>query len=255
MGHRDGQVNLTTRIQTCTPELLQKSRLENKPPPGRFVCIEVTDSGSGMDEETQRRMFDPFFSTKATGRGLGMSSVLGIVRAHKGAILVDSEVGRGSTFHIFFPVAEFTADLPAPPDTPPPRISVAATPRSNLVLIVDDEEMVRTVCEKMVHRFGFQTVTAVDGYDAIGIFRRHAGQIDGVLLDLTMPGMDGVATLKALREIQPDIKVLLASGYSEKDVLNRFDGQGVTGIIQKPYQMASLQCELEKFTALPAGNR
>jgi PAS domain S-box-containing protein len=253
IGERNGQVNLITRIQTCDNDLLARSRLEDKPPPGRFICIEVTDNGIGMDGEIQHRLFDPFFTTKATGRGLGMSSVLGIVRAHKGAILLESEIGRGSTFQVFFPVAEFTAPPPPEPDiekSPAP----APSPHSGLILIVDDEEMVRSVCEKMVRRFGFQTLTAIDGNDAVEVFRQQSGQIDGVLLDLTMPGMDGVATLKALREIQPDIRVLLASGYSEKDVMNRFvDGQGILGVIQKPYQMSSLQRELEKFSIGPSG--
>jgi PAS domain S-box-containing protein len=252
IGNRDGQVNLITRIQTCDNDLLIQSRVEDLPPPGRFVCLEVTDTGIGMDGETQRRLFDPFFTTKATGRGLGMSSVLGIVRAHKGAILVDSELGQGSTFQVFFPVADFTA-LPPPVQDIEKTPARTPAPHSGQILIVDDEEMVRSVCEKMVRRFGFHTLTAIDGNDAVEIFRQQAGQIHGVLLDLTMPGMDGLATLKVLREIQPDVKVLLASGYNEKEIMERFAGQGILGVIQKPYQMASLQRELEKFNAAPLG--
>ncbi len=247
IGDSEGQITLSTRVVICGESVLARSRLEDKPPPGRFVCLEVIDTGCGMDNETQRRLFDPFFTTKTTGRGLGLSAVLGIMRAHKGAILLESAIGQGTRFQVLFPVADFTALPPSHAAENPTPDAADPTPHTGVILIVDDEEMVRSVCEKMVRRFGFQTLTAADGADAVDLFRQHKDQIDGVLLDLTMPGMDGVATLKALREIRPDVKVLLASGYSEEEVLGRFSGQGITGVIQKPYQMSNLQHELEKL--------
>ena len=195
-----------------------------------------------MDEETQQRLFDPFFTTKFTGRGLGMSAVLGIMRGHKGAILVDSVVGKGTTIRVLFPVSE-TAQPEAT------RITGAgvgererqesSVPRGT-VLVVEDEEMVLDACKEMVESLGFPALAARDGREAVNIFREHAGEVVCILLDLSMPGMDGLAACSELRRIRPDVRVVLTSGYNEEEATQRFTGQGLAAFLQKPYEIKDL---------------
>ena len=207
-------------------------------PTGRYVCLEVSDTGCGMDAPTQQQMFDPFFTTKFTGRGLGMAAVLGIVRAHEGAVQVHSQVGKGTTFTILFPASTSKS-------SPLERRSVApGTSRGGhsggLVLVADDEEMVRSLVERMLRRGGFSVLTAADGRQAVQLFREHADEIACVLLDLTMPHLDGEQAFAQLRRIRPEVKVVLCSGYSEQEATARFSGKGLAGFLQKPFGMSLL---------------
>jgi CheY-like chemotaxis protein len=240
-----GIINLSTGLNEFSHATLNGSRLEEKLPPGRYVWMKVCDSGCGMDGDTLHKLFDPFFTTKFTGRGLGMSAVLGIMRAHNGAFMVDSKPGIGTTIQVLFPIAisiksDITFDSIATNETE------TADSRSGIILLVDDEKMIREVTVAMLHELGYESLTAADGREALRLFREHGEGIGLVLLDQIMPGMDGVEVFKELRLIRPDINVLLASGYSELEMAERFKGLGLRGFIQKPYNLEQLADEIRR---------
>ncbi len=242
IGQASGLVTLSTGVEECDAAYLAASRLDDKPHPGTYVWVEVSDTGCGMDPDVLHRLFDPFFSTKFTGRGLGLAATLGIVRGHRGAIIVQSRVNEGTTFRVLFPAAAAPAITEADAFVePPPRPVAPRAKQTGMILVVEDDPAIRKLCISAVERAGFTSLAAADGRDAIPLFRNHRAQIAGVLLDLTMPGMDGVTTLKELRVIDPGIKVILCSGYSEQEAVRRFAGQTLTGFVQKPFELNSLR--------------
>jgi len=206
-------------------------------PPGTYVALEVRDTGSGMDAAIRGRLFDPFFSTKFAGRGLGMSAVLGIVRVHDGAISVDSGKGRGTTLTVYFPAASGSA---VPRRSRPPK-SLGVVRASGLVLVVDDEPQVRAAAGRMLARGGFSVVSARNGREALEVFAAQKKDIGCVLLDMTMPEMDGVETLAALRQIDAELPVIVISGYHEAEVEGRFvGGEEPSDFLQKPFELSAL---------------
>ncbi len=249
IGDQPGVISLSTGLQTCDAAGLSRSRAAEIPPPGRFVFIEVADTGCGMDQPTQLRLFDPFFSTKSMGRGLGMSAILGIVRAHKGAIFVDSTVGQGTTIRVLFPAGEMPSieeQRSAATETLPGRTGEKRATEGT-ILVVDDEDMVRNVCSRMLRRHGWQIIAAANGREAIELFRQNLPEIDCVILDQSMPQMDGMAVFRELRAINPGVKVILSSGYSNDQVAGqRLTADGLAGFIQKPYTIEGLRQELAR---------
>ncbi|MEZ6184346.1 MAG: response regulator [Planctomycetota bacterium] len=207
--------------------------------PGRYVQLEVTDTGCGMSEQDQARIFDPFFSTKFTGRGLGLSAVQGIVRGHGGAIRVYSELGKGTTFKVILPTCN------------PPSEQAEARPAGpsrgmrGRILIVDDQEEVVRVAEQMLGALGLEVASALSGEEGVARYREQRAEV--VILDMTMPGMDGYETFRALRELDPDVRVVLSSGYTEQDATHRFVGRGLAGFIQKPYRLDTLEKILRRI--------
>jgi CheY-like chemotaxis protein len=188
-----------------------------------------------MDAETMEQIFDPFFSTKFTGRGLGLAALLGIVRGHNGSIRVESNPGEGTTFEILFPAEETVASSPttAPEETPP------ASPGT--VMVVDDQDSVREVTMQMLHKIGYDTLPAADASEAIALLTEHGHRIVAVLLDMTMPGMEGPEALERLRRIQPGLPVLLASGYNEPEIGDRFHQEKPDGFLKKPFTPRQLR--------------
>ena len=202
---------------------------------GKYVFFEVADDGCGMDPATLEKMFDPFFTTKFTGRGLGLAAVLGIIRSHDAGLRVESTPGRGTTVTALFPAAVSARPRDeAETDGGPLRATGS-------VLLVDDEEIVRIVGERVLSRSGFTVLTACDGREAIETFRRHRDAIVCVILDLTMPVMGGQDCLRELRRIDEQVAVVLASGYTEEDIARRFAGDRLAGFLQKPYTPEELR--------------
>jgi len=238
-GDKGGAITVRTGWVHATPEYLGQAKFHEPVSEGEYVFIEVSDNGCGMDAATQARIYDPFFTTKFTGRGLGLAAVLGIVRGHKGAIQVFSEPDRGTTFKVFFPAHGRLATPPAP------VFDVMAMQKgSGAILLVDDEMTVRRVAEKILRGAGYEVVTAGEGAEAVDTFRGGPSRFDVVLLDLTMPHMDGEAVFRALKEIRPDVCVLLMSGFNEEDMLDRFAGRGVAGFLPKPFNAEMLLAKL-----------
>jgi len=208
---------------------------------GRYIFLEVSDSGCGMNSATQQKLFEPFFTTKFTGRGLGMSAVLGIVRGHHGAMMLYSEVGKGTTFKVLFPLVKNSTITP-----PTSATEQTHWQGSGTILIVDDEETIRETASAMLEEMGFNIVTATDGLEGVELYRQHQQKIVAVLMDMTMPNLDGAGCFHALKQINPQVKVILSSGYNEQDSTQKFDSQGLAGFIQKPYWPESLENTLRK---------
>jgi len=228
-----GTVLVATNVQDVDEQYLLTTVGNTNIPPGRYVNLEVHDTGVGMDEATIERIFDPFFTTKFMGRGLGLAAVQGIVRSHKGAMRVYSRRGKGSTFKVLLPAIE----QPVARSTREPEQVLTGT---GAVLVVDDEQIVRRTAKAMLERYGYTVVLAENGQEAVTLFRMLADQIAVVLLDMTMPVMGGEETFRAVQSIRPDVKVILSSGYNEVEAVRRFTGKGLAGFIQKPYSASAL---------------
>ena len=217
--------------------------------PGPFIFLEVSDTGCGMDSDTLQRIFDPFFSTKFTGRGLGLAAVMGIVESHHGHIRIQTAPDEGTTFRLLFPVVEGALDAPTR------RVSGTGWRGRGTVLVVEDEDGVREVVVRMLERLGFDVIAAEDGVAALDLLERHNGSLSAVLLDLSMPRMGGQETLYHLRERRPDLPVVLMSGYTEQEVASKLlDGStGAVGFLQKPFLPEDLTTALRSVSLSAQG--
>jgi len=241
LADQDGAITVRTGMMTADRACLDQYELGENMDEGPCVYVEVCDSGCGMEAETLARLFEPFYTTKFMGRGLGLPAVLGIMRGHSGAIRVDSRPGRGTTVRLLLPPAS-QAPPPAPEPTRAKPARAPATGRA--VLVIDDEEPVRAVTRRVLEHEGHSVLTAGSGREGVELFRQRADDIAVILLDLTMPRMDGLATFAELRRISSDVPIILCSGYSEVDATSRFAGMGLAGFLQKPYEIDDLTAKL-----------
>lgn len=235
LGEKEGVINVTTGSVQCDGNP-QETWPTNTILPGQYVFVEVADTGCGMSPETVAKIFDPFFTTKFTGRGLGMAAVLGIVRGHKGTIKVDSEFGKGSVFTVLLPASDKAPNVPLPH----PSADDGWCEKEGKVLVVDDEDEVRNIGCEMLKTLGFTPVPAANGREALEVFRNNP-DIDFVILDLTMPQMDGEQCFRELRLLDPKLQVIMASGYSEYEIAPKFIGMGLAGFVEKPFKLATLK--------------
>ena len=244
IGEKNGVISISTGSSFFDSDYLSKTDLYDEIEPGKYVYFEISDTGCGLSPDMKERIFEPFYTTKFTGRGLGLSAVHGIVRSHKGAIKVYSEKGKGSSFKVMFPASDAREEYITENEM---KENNENWNGSGTVLFVDDEDTLRFLGSNMLKKLGFNVITAEDGLEAVEIFRKRRGEIDLVILDLTMPNMDGSQALSEIRNIDENMKVVIASGYSYNDVIARFSGKNLAGIIQKPYSMDKIKEILQKI--------
>lgn len=242
LGEETGRITVRTLARTCDLEYLSKTYLGEDLPEGQYVCVEVSDSGCGMDETTKARIFDPFFSTKFTGRGLGLAAVMGIVRGHRGAIMVDSGKGKGTVFTVLLPASDkaYTKGGVTTSDA-------VGWMGTGTVLVADDEAVIRSVAATMLQKIGFEVLTARDGREAVDIFQEHAGEISALLLDLTMPALGGIEAYNEMKKAGLEAPVIFSSGYNKKAEIRLLAGDERLGFLQKPYQLSAVRREFRRL--------
>ncbi len=238
-GEKPGRVVVRTEVREVTAEWLAGCNPELDLSPGEYVSLVVEDDGCGMDSETVKRIFDPFFTTKFTGRGLGLAAANGIVRAHKGAILVNSAPERGSVFQVLLPPSSGMPDEPVAAFRDHEGLQGEGT-----VMVVDDESIVRDVAKATLERYGYTVLTASNGQEALDIFRGLSHSIDLVILDMTVPRMGGEQAMESLLTMSSRVRILLSSGFDQDERLQRANRLGPRGFIRKPYTSAALAAKV-----------
>lgn len=234
----DGVVRLTTQLVELSQELTPPLASEGGPlAAGEYVVLEVGDTGRGMSPETAARIFEPFFTTKATGRGLGLSSVHGIVRRHGAALSVESALGEGTTFRVWFPIR---------PATDRSTREDAAPSLRGRVLVIDDDPSVRTFLRRGLRNLGFDTLLAADGLEGIRAFETHADELDVVIVDFVMPKKNGAQVFERIREVRPDARVILSSGYTRDHAVSGLLAAGLVGFLEKPFGVDQLSAMLDR---------
>ena len=241
VGDAGGEIRVRTFMTELDANTLSEVQHGAGSAPGPHLCLEVADTGAGMDAATAARIFDPFFSTKVTGRGLGLATVLGVVRAHRGALALASQPGKGTTFRVYLPIGETPVRRPAPPSA-----VVAAVDPARTVLLVDDEADVRAVTAHMLERLGCSVLQAGDGREGVEVFRAHAELIDAVLIDLTLPRLSGDRACHEIRNIRPDARVIVMSGFNEDTTRDRLADIGLAGFLRKPFSVADLRSTMDR---------
>ncbi len=241
IGNKSGIIIVRTSASFCDSKYLNTVFLPDELKEGLYVILEVVDTGCGMDEETRRHIFEPFYTTKFTGRGLGLASVFGIVRSHQGGIKVYSEKGRGTAFKIFFPAVEWMEEEETAFTADEKKLDITGT-----ILLAEDEDTIRTLTQRMLEHIGLKVLTSVDGREAVKLFKEHQDEICCVILDLTMPHIGGEEACRSIKKIKPGVPIILTSGYSEDQVDIKIGPDSFSGYIQKPYRFESLKNIIQK---------
>jgi CheY-like chemotaxis protein len=239
-----GTLLVRTGLVQQRAEDLAGSAGTERPRPGAYAFLDVSDDGQGMDAPTQARIFEPFFTTKFSGRGLGLAAVLGIVRAHGGVVQIHSGVGTGTRVRVLLP--ELRGDFAETSDILKSR---TAERRSGTILVVDDHDYVVEVAQAFLERAGHRVVTASGGRAAIETFRERGHEIDAVLLDLAMPDTSGEEVLLEIQRIRSDVRVIIATGYTAQAALERLASHGVVGFVRKPYEPEEILEQISRALA------
>ncbi len=256
MAAKSGLIVVRTGVMECDRAYLEdiddcvRAGLDLPLPTGRYVYLEVSDNGRGMDGPTLQKIFDPFYTTKFTGRGLGLSAVLGIMRSHKGLLKIRSEIGSGTTVRVLFRAEPAVRNRTHAPDR---AAAAAPSRRGRTVLVVEDEPTVFAVAERMLDLLELKCLCAADGREALEILERIAGAVDVVLLDLVMPRMGGEETFHEIRARYPHLPVVLCSGYGEAEIARRFGDEVPDALLRKPYSLAALRAALQDVLEPHAG--
>ncbi|MFB6375601.1 MAG: ATP-binding protein, partial [Bradymonadaceae bacterium] len=224
-----GRLRIETGVETCRRTDLADTVVGDDLQPGEYVYLDVTDTGCGMAPEEIRRIFDPFYTTKFAGRGLGLAATLGIVRAHNGTVQVDSTPGEGTSLRFYFPALQTNQ-----PFSPNDRAEPFPVLDAEMILVADDQPDIREFVEETLTGEDIAVLKAVDGEDAVEAFRHHHEELSAVLLDLTMPGTDSREVVARFRDVDATTPIILSSGYSEQSSLEEAIA-GVASFLQKPY--------------------
>ncbi len=245
IGEEQGEIGVSLARTAVTADQAAKDYHGEAIPPGEYVCLEVADNGCGMNEETKWRIFEPFYTTKFSGRGLGMSAVLGIIQSHGGALQLFSRPGQGTTFKVYLPVRdsgslgdEGRMHAPSPP-----------WQGSGTILLVEDEDQIRFIASSLLANFGFEVLEAANGKEALEAYRKNAADIIPVLTDMGMPVMDGYALFPALKQLDHNLPIIVSSGFGFAEVASRIGRDDIAGIIDKPYNPDQLREVVKRVVA------
>ncbi|KAA0887962.1 response regulator [Oryzomonas rubra] len=236
IGEAQGEIDVMLTKTSVDADQPEKDHLGRVIPVGTYACLEVTDNGCGMNEETQHKIFEPFFTTKFTGRGLGLSATLGIITGHDGALQLFSQPGNGTIFKVYLPAQDKDSTIESIR-----HITPASWRGSSTILLVEDEDQVRLIAKKILNQFGFTVIEAVNGKEALELYRRNPATIDLVMTDIGMPIMNGYELFFELKKLQPDLPIIISSGFGDMDIGSKIPPEEVAGIISKPYSPARLQ--------------
>jgi len=243
IGKEQGEIHVSLAKTTVIAGKSDKDYNGKAIPPGVYICLKVTDSGCGMDEETKWRIFEPFYTTKFTGRGLGMSAVLGIINSHGGALQLFSQLGQGTTFKIYLPAQKSDSGREIDQLQSVPLVSWQG---SGTVLLVEDEDQVRHIAEALLKKFGFIVLEAANGKEALELYHKNAADILLVLTDMGMPGMDGYELFYELKKLRPELPIIISSGFGDTEVSSRIGSDNIAGLISKPYNPDQLREVLKR---------
>jgi CheY-like chemotaxis protein len=233
-------IRISTQRRTLVSEELGQLVAGHHLRAGECVVLQVQDTGCGMDAATLQRLFDPFFTSKATGRGLGLAATLGIVHGHGGGLRLSSRVGQGTTFELYFPAS-------AHPVAPVAAAEPHDLSGQGVILVVDDDRFVLQAASAALHRLGYRVLVAEEGERALEVLREHLEEIDLIVLDLTMPGLSGEETFRRLRALQPEVKILLSSAYEEAEVADQIPAPSAAGYLHKPYDPEQLGTQVKRL--------
>jgi signal transduction histidine kinase/CheY-like chemotaxis protein len=238
IGEAQGEIRISLARAEIREGQSDKDHLDLTIAPGTYVCLEVHDNGSGMDDETKQRLFEPFYTTKFSGRGLGMSATLGIITAHKGALQFSSELGKGTTFKVFLPIS-----LNVPAENHPAKHVASSVPwqGGGTILLAEDDEQVRSLTKIMLEELGFAVIEAADGKTALELYRKNAAEISLVITDIGMPVIDGFTLFRELKMIKPDLPIIISSGFGDISVTTRIPREEIAGLVCKPFKFDHLR--------------